>query len=115
MGNGEYYILTKCNQCGNEEEEHYIMKNDIKYSKWRHIFMPEVVTQVCVCCTTNEVGDSGIMCESCWKWITEHMTMNDVVVVIAGIAGREPDNELAVKIRNYIVADNYTFGKATLK
>ena len=43
------------------------------------------------------------------------MGMGDVCIVIAGIAGREPDNELAVKIRNYIVADNYTFGKATLK
>lgn len=73
------------------------------------------VISLCCCCQLHKVGDSGVMCKYCWEWITEKMTMNDVVVVIAGIASREPDNELAVKIRNYIVADNYTFGKATLK
>ena len=40
--------------------------------------------------------------------------MGDIAIVIAGIASREPDNKHAVEIRNYIVADNYLYGKAKL-
>jgi len=54
------------------------------------------------------------MCDNCWHWITEEMTMTDIAVVVAGIHHREPDNKHAEKICVYLVADNYMQGKAKL-
>ena len=71
--------------------------------------------KICVCCKTNKVGKSGVMCSNCWYWITEKMTMTDIAVVLAGIKHREPDNKHAKKICEYLVADNYMQGKANLK
>ena len=68
----------------------------------------------CVCCKTNEVGKSNVMCNNCWHWITVEMTMTDVAVVVSGIHNREPDNKHAKEICQYFVADNYMQGKATL-
>lgn len=69
---------------------------------------------ICVCCQTNDVGKSKVMCVNCWHWITEEMTMTDVAVVIAGIKNREPKNKYAKEICEYLVADNYMQGKAKL-
>ena len=71
--------------------------------------------KMCVCCKSNPVGKSGVMCENCWSWITEKMTMTDIAVVVAGIHHREPDNKHAKEICVYLVADNYMQGKAKLK
>ena len=56
------------------------------------------VIKFCICCKDNHVGESGVMCENCWDWITKEMSFTDVCMVIAGIASREPNNKLAVNI-----------------
>jgi len=68
----------------------------------------------CECCKTNESGSSRVMCDNCWNWITEEMGMGDIAVVVSGISHREPDNKHAKEICQYLVADNYMQGKATL-
>lgn len=70
--------------------------------------------KTCCCCKTNEVGSSGVMCTNCWYWINEKMTMEDIVVIISHISHRDPDNKYAKEIVNYIIADNYTYGKSKL-
>jgi len=65
----------------------------------------------CVCCKTNEVGKSGVMCENCWHWITEVMTMTDIAVVVSGIHHREPDNEYAKRTCEMFVGTNYSKGE----
>jgi len=72
------------------------------------------LSKICVCCQTNEVGKSKVMCVNCWNWITEKMTLTDIAVVIAGISNREPKNKHAKEICQYLVADNYMQGKAKL-
>lgn len=74
----------------------------------------ECNAKICVCCQKSKVGKSGVMCEPCWKWITEKMTIDDIAIVVAGIHHREPDNKHAEEICQYLVADNYLYGKATL-
>ena len=62
----------------------------------------------CVCCQTNEVGESKVMCVNCWYWITEEMSMGDIAIVVAGIYHRNPSDKHAKEICQYLVADNYT-------
>lgn len=76
----------------------------------------------CVCCKTNEVGETKLFCKKCWNWITNKMWMGDVTVVLSKISHRKPkdqkekwDIEYAKTICNYLVADNYTQGKAKLE
>ncbi len=69
----------------------------------------------CVCCRTNEVGESGVMCVNCWYWLTEEMSMGDIAIVVSHIKNREPKNKNAREICQYLVADNYTQGKAKFK
>ena len=76
---------------------------------WKNIQMKK-----CVCCKTNKVGSSGVMCENCWDWITTKMGMGDIAIVIAGISHREPNNKQANEIRRNIVDDNYMHGNAKL-
>lgn len=72
------------------------------------------MTDKCVCCKNSDVGKTTVMCDNCWDWITEKMTISDIAIVVAGIHHREPDNKHAREISQYIVADNYTFGKSHL-
>ena len=72
------------------------------------------MAKLCVCCKLSTAGKSGVMCDNCWHWITEEMTMTDIAVVVAGISHREPDNKHAKDICVYLVADNYMQGKAKL-
>jgi hypothetical protein len=102
--------------CGHSAQNHFI--NGCMYfgepNKKVVCECREYVEKKCVCCNTNKVGTSSVMCENCWDWITEKMTIGDIALVVAGIAHREPDNKHAVEIRDYIVADNYLYGKAKL-
>jgi len=68
----------------------------------------------CVCCKRKPVNKSGALCDNCWHWITKQMTITDIAVVVAGIHNREPDNIHAKEICQYLIADNYMQGKATL-
>ncbi len=68
----------------------------------------------CVSCKTNYVGKSGVMCNNCWEWFTEKVTMEDINMMIAMLHHREPDNKHAKEICVYIIADNYMQGKAKL-
>ena len=68
----------------------------------------------CICCKTNKVGKSTVMCENCWFWITEKMEIADLAVVVAHIHHRKPEDKHAKEICEYLVADNYTQGKAHL-
>ncbi len=54
------------------------------------------------------------MCENCWNWITEEMTISDIALVVSGISHRDVDNKHAREICQYLVADNYTQGKSHL-
>ncbi len=72
------------------------------------------MSKICVCCKTNNVGKTTVMCDNCWHWTTEEMTLGDIAIVVAGISHREPDNKNAKEICQYLVADNYMQGKAKL-
>jgi len=73
-----------------------------------------MIPNICKCCKTNYVGETTVMCDNCWDWHMNKLTMMDLTVIIASIHHREPDNKYAQEICEYLVADNYMQGKAKL-